>query len=66
MLTITRVRKEYHGDLCRRCLNEVYGVRLIPANCRYYRGLDECPRCGMVHHIVRGFTATGLLKTMWV
>ena len=65
MLTASRIRKDNRADLCRRCINDRYDLNLMPSNCRYYSGVDVCPRCGGMHHIVSGLRLSGSLKSLF-
>ena len=40
------------GRLCRSCMNDAYGIRLEPNNCRYLMYPAVCYRCGKVKNIV--------------
>lgn len=38
--------------LCRSCLNETYGTKLRPEDCRYLPFPSKCPKCDRVCNIV--------------
>ena len=53
MATMQMVRKRFGGNICRRCLNRKYGLRLRPEDCRYDSYCPSvCPCCGTVQNIV--------------
>ena len=38
--------------MCRRCINEKYGLSLVPENCFYLHFQSICANCGELHNIV--------------
>ena len=53
MANMEAIKKRFGGHICRRCLNEVYGLSLQPEDCRYENFCPSvCPRCGEVQNIV--------------
>ena len=63
MLNLNPVRYDYEAYICRRCLNEEYGSRLLPDDC-HYGYVAECPCCGELRSIVVGLKRRGHVK-MW-
>ena len=52
-----------YSTICRRCINEQYGVNLEPKDCRYVGEYPEvCACCGKVRNLVGGVTIAGSLK----
>ena len=66
MLTAARIRKDNGADLCRRCISVRYGLALKPTDCKYYPGMDVCPCCHEMHHIVLGLRFSGSLKSLFI
>ena len=64
MLTTKPIRKRFHGDICRRCINDEYKVSLMHSDCKYGR-TARCPRCGDQRHIVEGFVISGKKKMLY-
>ena len=64
MLNTKTIRMKYGDDICRRCINKEYQVRLIPEDCQYFLYARKCPCCGNVRHIVVGFRISGLRKML--
>lgn len=53
MATMRSIKKRFGGEICRRCLNEVYGLNLSPNDCLYTSYSPAvCPCCGEVNNIV--------------
>lgn len=65
MLTAAKIRNENRADLCRRCINNRYELNLKPSDCQYFSGMDVCPRCGGMHHIVSGLRFSGSMKSLF-
>ncbi len=65
-MAVTRfIQKEYRRDICRRCINRLYGARLNPSDCRYGIPYPQtCPCCGKVHNIVTDLRFSGKLKLL--
>lgn len=61
MWTAEPIKREYGDYICRRCVNQVYRVRLTPRNCRYGY-VTRCRHCNEIHNIVTGFTLSGRIK----
>ena len=53
-----------HSEICRRCLNDIYGARLRSKQCLYDHYMYNCSRCGAYSHIVRKVTLSGYLHLM--
>ncbi len=65
MLTTRKIRKYYHGNVCRHCLNYMLQIHLYPKNCKYEKERNVCPACkNEDKHIVKGFRLSGKLKTI--
>ena len=65
MISMDKIRKEYGGYICRRCLNEIYHTNLTPRDCIYETiYLRECKRCHKSGHTVEGLNKKGMLKTL--
>ena len=62
MLTTRRFKKQFGGNVCRHCVNDLMGVHLIPKECKYVPGRSTCPRCLKNAHIVKGFKLKGKWK----
>lgn len=63
MWTTKKLIREYGGNVCRHCINDVTYVHLYPKDCIYETGRGVCPRCHMANkHIVRGFKFSGKWK----
>ena len=62
MITISRIKKDFGGPICRHCISDRYGVKLERKNCRYEKHSDVCPSCGEIRHIVKRLTPAGYLK----
>ena len=63
VMTTKRIRRRFGDNICRRCINSTYHVRLNPSDC-LYRYSSECRCCGGMHHIVAGFRLSGRLKML--
>ena len=65
MLGTGRLKTQYGGNICRRCINSAYGTHLRPSDCRYLdEDLHPCPACGVPQHIVCGFRLIGACKML--
>ena len=65
MITINRIRKRYNGYICRRCINEVYDLKLVPIDCEYgFPYPYMCPRCEQMRNIVTGFKVKSRIQLM--
>ena len=66
MKTLYALREEYGGELCRRCINEVRGVRIERTDCWYADTPypTRCARCGELRNIVTALRLSGRLK-LW-
>ena len=47
-----RLKEEAFRALCRRCVNEAYGLTLRPEDCCYMPYPELCARCGQPRNIV--------------
>ena len=66
MINIDKIRREYGGNICRRCINVEYDVELNPDDCIYEdMSLCECSRCHNSSHLVSGLSRSGKLKTIF-
>ena len=54
-----------HYEVCRRCINDIYGAHLQPKHCLYNHYRYNCPRCGSYSHIVRKITFVGYLNLVF-
>ncbi len=64
MFVIRRIHRRYGDNICRRCINRLYRVRLEPPDCQYGY-IYKCPVCKEPHHIVVSLTPSGRLKTLF-
>ena len=62
MITISRIKKDFGGPICRSCINNRYSVKLSRKHCRYEKHSDVCPSCGERKHIVKRLSLLGYLK----
>lgn len=51
--------------LCRRCINEKYGLKLQRQDCTYWIYPVECPACTQLSSIVTGLTPSGRRRLFW-
>ena len=57
------IQKQYGRDICRRCINQLFGVHLKHKDCRYGVPYPQrCRACGEMRNIVTGLRMTGKLK----
>ena len=63
MISTKRIRARFGKNICRRCINSVYHVRLNQRDC-LYTYTYQCTNCGEMHHIVVGFQGAGRLKML--
>jgi hypothetical protein len=54
--------RERYGNICRKCINEMYGVHLVPGDLYYQHYPYECEQCGKMANIVTGVRFKGRLK----
>lgn len=67
VVTIAAIRQRYGVHICRRCINEEYGVRLTSQDCVYDCHYPrKCPRCGEMRNIVTGFRFSGRAKLLFL
>ena len=52
MTTMQTVRNKFGGNICRRCFNKAYGLKLRSTDCLYDNFPSICPRCGTRQNIV--------------
>lgn len=62
MLTTRPIRRRFGMYLCRDCINREYRVHLRHRDVRFKNTEEVCPYCCATHHVVVGFTLTGLFK----
>lgn len=65
MASFTEVRRKNGPDICRKCINRVCNVTLIPSDCAYYIYPAICSRCGEKQHIVARLRWTGKCKLLF-
>lgn len=53
------------GTVCRKCINEIYGLKLHPYDCKYFFYPTSCSVCMDVCNIITGLTITGWFKLFW-
>ena len=51
-------------NICRQCLNNRYGINLVPDECRYSTYSMPCPACGELHQIPIRFSLRGRMKIL--
>ena len=65
MITTRQIRKKYGGNVCRYCMSDILRETLYPRHCKYEKERGMCPCCKYPRkHLVRGFTLSGLMKTI--
>lgn len=50
--------------MCRRCINEEYGLELMQEDCYYLPFPDICPHCGQVRNIVGDIRPVKKMKAL--
>ncbi len=64
MASIKIIKEQFGDNICRKCINSFYDVKLEPKDCVYgYTYI--CPRCKEARNIVVGFKAGGKMKMMF-
>ena len=53
---------EHYGNVCRRCINRMCNVHLVPDDVRYQQYPYECDQCGKMANIVTSVRFSGKLK----
>ena len=63
MASMRSIYSRFGAAICRRCINEQYGVDLKPKDCRYVGAYpDVCACCGKVRNLVGDVNLGGSLK----
>ena len=63
MNKLQTIRREQNVQTCRRCINQLYHVELLPKDCKYGNPYPHpCPVCGEMQNIVTGFRLSGKIK----
>ena len=66
MGNISTIYQRFHGDICRRCINETYRVNLTPNDCFYGAPFPQlCPNCNTMQNLVSALRLTGKIKLLF-
>lgn len=52
-------------SLCRKCINEKYGINLSQKDCIYHTFIQPCAECKEMRHIVVDLRLSAKLKTIF-
>lgn len=66
MVKMQEIRARFGANVCRGCINSVYGTNLLRADCLYEGPYPHvCIRCGEVKNIVADVRLSGKWKLFW-
>ena len=63
MATLKSIRRRFGDNICRHCINDIYGTAIPRSDCVYGYKAD-CPHCGEYQNIVVKLRLSARLK-LW-
>ena len=64
MITMEKIRRDFGGNICRRCINETYRVQLRSHDCWYEYYPHACPRCKEIQNTVNDLKLPAKLRLL--